>query len=134
MSETTALTRDQIRARVFSGANKPKKKVIDFFGSQIELRQPTLSQVLDAQANDDREAAVIDMLINRAYVPNTEESVFEETDAESLKALPFTGDFVRVSNAFEDMTDVNFRDRQGKTEEKSDTPVDNETSVGAEEV
>lgn len=125
--------RDQIRAKVFSGENKPKREQVEFFGTTIELRQPTLAQVIEAQASEDRESAVIDMLVNRAFVPETDEHVFEDTDAAGLKALPFGPDFIRVSNAFEKMSDVNFRDGKSAVEKESSSTAGNEASLGTEE-
>ena len=92
-----------------------KKKEIDFFGGKIELRQPRLADVLDAQNSDDRESAVIDTLIRYAFVPGTDEKVFDEGDAETLKQKPFGADFLRVSKALEELTEVNFLDKENSS-------------------
>lgn len=125
--------RDQIRTQVFSGENAPKHEKVLFFGATIELRQPTLAQVLEAQSAESRESAVIDMLVNRAFVPDTDERVFEDTDADTLKGLPFGADFIRVSTAFTNMSDVDFRDGKDAAEAESDKTSDNETGLGASE-
>ena len=68
MSESQ-LTRDEIRAAIFGGEkSKIQKRIIPFFGADIELRQPTLGSILLAQKNEDREAAVIDTLVENAYI------------------------------------------------------------------
>jgi hypothetical protein len=101
-------TRADIRSRVFA-AKKPASEIIDFFGAKIELRQPLLRDIVEAQQSEDREAAVIETLVKHAYVPNTK--VFEEADADAFKAMPFGHDFITVSEALTRLTEVNFLDR-----------------------
>lgn len=126
--------RDKMRAEIFSAEQaKIKSEVVEFFGQKIEVRQTTLGQTLEAQSNPDREAAVIDVLINRAYIPGTNTRVFEDTDAEQLKNMPFGIDFVRVSQALETLTGVNFRDMAKSLEAKPKDDDDNAGSVGTED-
>ena len=118
MSESAQVvkpTRNDLRARIFAG-KKLKTKVIEFFGSEIELRQSNFGGILDAQAREDRQSAILEALIAQAFVPGTEEKVFEEADVETLKELPFGADFLRVSSALEELTEVNFLDKKGTSE------------------
>jgi hypothetical protein len=85
---------------------------VEFFGAQIELRQASFGDIIRMREGDDREAAVIHNLINYAYIPGTDEKVFEEGDAESFKEMPFGADFIRVSQAVEELTEVNFLDKK----------------------
>ncbi len=101
--------RDKIRSAVLA-EQKPRSKNIVFFGQEIEIRQPTLKAILDAQQEDNRQIGVASMLINYAYVPGTDEKVFEDTDADQLLMLPFGENFVQVTKALEDLSDVNFLD------------------------
>lgn len=103
-------TRDELRAAIFSTKQANVIPVV-FFGANIELRQPSLGDILKAQKNEDREAAVIETLIDYAYVPETDEKVFEKADASAMKALPFGADFLRVTKALETLTEVNFLDK-----------------------
>lgn len=106
-------TRDELRAKIFAAANtQPKIVPLTFFGADLELRQPKMRDILKAQANEDRESAVIQMLTDYAYIPGTEERAFEEGDAENLKNLPFGKDFQVLSKALEDLTEVNFLDKK----------------------
>lgn len=105
----TTLTRDQIRAKVFAD-KKLKTEEIEFFGAKIEIRQMKLADILNAQATEDRESAIIDTLIKYAFIPGTDEKVFEEGDAASLKNMPFGADFGRVAKAMETVSEVNFLD------------------------
>lgn len=106
-----APSRNDIRAKIFA-KREIKKKVIQFFGSEIELRQPTLGDIINARENEDRQAAVIETLVKYAYVPGTDERVFEDADAEAFANMPFGADFLRASKALEELTEVNFLDKK----------------------
>lgn len=102
--------RDAIRAQILGKTHVPKSTKITFFGAKIELRQPSLGETLAAQTNPDREAAVIEMLIKQAYVPDTNEHCFEDADIAQFKSMPFGADFIAVSTALTELSDVNFLD------------------------
>ena len=102
--------RDSLRAKVFT-EHKVKTVSVEFFGATIELRQPTMEDIVKAQANPDREAIIVRTLVDYAYVPGTDEKVFELGDAASLMKMPFGIDFLRVSKALEGLTEVNFLDK-----------------------
>lgn len=103
-------TRDELRSRIFA-SRKPKSKVVKFFDVEIELRQPTLGDIVRAQQNEDRQAAVIETLVKYAFIPGTDDHLFDEADAESFETMPFGADFLRVSNALEELTEINFLDK-----------------------
>ena len=103
--------RNAIRAQIFA-ARELKKIEVEFFGAQIEMRQMQLSDILTVQNNEDRESGIVDMLIKYAYVPGTDEKVFEDADADAFKKLPFGADFQRLSKAMEELTEVNFLDKK----------------------
>ena len=104
-------SRGDVRAAIFARKELRKQKIV-FFGEEIELRQPQLGDIISARENDDRQAAVIETLIKYAFIPGTEEKVFEEGDADSFKTMPFGADFLRVNNALEELTEVNFLDKK----------------------
>jgi hypothetical protein len=101
--------RDTIRAKIFS-ARKPASRIVSFFGEDIEIRQPLLGDILDAQANEDRQSAIIQMLVDRAYIPGTDEKLFDDSDADNFKTMPFGAEFLRISKAMEELSEVNFLD------------------------
>jgi hypothetical protein len=103
--------RDALRGELLK-SRAPTSKVITFFGQQIELKQLRLGDVLSARDETDRTKALCDMLIKYAYVPGTDESIFEDGDLESLKQLPFGGDFVALAEAIKDLSSVNFLDQK----------------------
>lgn len=102
--------RDELRGQIFAESKLNIIPVL-FFGAKIELRQPQLQDILAAQKSEDRESAVIETLIEYAFIPGTEEKVFEPGDAAGLKAKPFGADFLRISKALEELTEVNFLDK-----------------------
>ena len=102
-------TRDEIRSAVFA-TKKLASEIVDFFGTQIELRQPKLSDIISIQNTEDRQSAIVDTLIRYAYVPGTNQKLFDEADTASFLEMPFGQDLINVSNALEKLTKVNFRD------------------------
>lgn len=81
------LSRDEMRAKIFSA--KPAFEIVDdFYGVRLELRQPSLAIALEARNQGETEA-VFQMLLNYAFVPGTNEKVFEPTDVDMLRDLPF---------------------------------------------
>ena len=55
---TTVLTRDELRAKLLS-SKKFKSEIIQIFGEDVEVRQPNMGQILDAQQLEDRKEAFI---------------------------------------------------------------------------
>lgn len=81
------LSRDEIRAKIFGA--KPKSEIVEnFYGATIELRQPDLKTALEARSQQENEH-VFTMLLDYAYVPGTDQKVFEEADVEMIRSLPF---------------------------------------------
>jgi hypothetical protein len=84
-------TRDAIRAKIFGA--KPKSELVEnFFGTTIEIRQPTLQVALE-QRNTDEKDRLYFMLTDYAYVPETNEKVFEKEDIDNIRNLPFGPEF-----------------------------------------
>ena len=100
-----------IREAIFNNNRaKCRTKIIDFFGSQIELKQPTIGSILTTRSEaESTQAYVIRCLLDLAFEPGTDKKVFESTDSDSLLSLPFGRDFQAVSRAMEELTDVNFQ-------------------------
>ena len=97
VSETSS--RDAIRAAVFSSANFSREK-IKMFGMEVEIRQPSVKEVIDladAEANRER---LTNLIINHTYVPGTEEKVFEKADFDSVLNMPSGDWMLNFQNAF----------------------------------
>jgi len=110
---TKPMTRDEIRSKIFSAeAAKPKTKRLLFFGTEVELRQPTIGAILDMQGTEDRKQAIINMMIQYTYVPGTNDPVFELADTETLLAMPWGEDFSRLNEAITELTGVNVEEEE----------------------
>ena len=99
------LSKDQIRAKIFSKQNFATKRV-DFFGTEVELRQPSLEDVLELQASPDTKDAIINALIKYTYVPGTSDPVFNNADKPHLLKLPFGKEFSALNDAIAELTNI----------------------------
>lgn len=98
-------SRDAIRAKIF--AAKPlKREEMVLFGAKVEIRQPTLGVILEAQQKGDRKEALLDLLMDYCFVPGTDDKVFEPADVEGLKKLPMQSDITRLNEVIARLTDI----------------------------
>ena len=102
---TPTLSRDEMRAKIF-GAKPKSEMVYDFFGTTLELRQPTLAVAL-AQRNNEEEDRLYLMLTDYAFVPGTDEKVFESGDIDSLRTLPFGPEFTSLMGQVNKLLGIN---------------------------
>lgn len=93
------LSRDEIRATVLGKRQEPKYEVVSLFGTDIELRQPAFGDMLDAREIGDTKTRTIELIIQYAYVPGTDERIFEDTDRDVILDWPFGEDLVEVQSA-----------------------------------
>lgn len=102
-------TVEEIRAAIFSGNNKPRGVIVNFFGVDIEIRQMRVGDMhllAASEESGDREA-VLRVLINMSFKPETDERVFTQEDYPALKKLPYGPDMNRVAEALKELTDAN---------------------------
>ena len=112
MSDTSNKTRDQLRSQIFSAA-KPASKTFTFFGAEIELRQPTMGVIMEAQKIEDRARAAALMVVRYAYVPGTEEKVFDEADVDTILSMPFGKDLRTLNETITELTGVDVAGEEG---------------------
>lgn len=110
-----------IRDAIFAENNrKPASKVIEIFGQEVEVRQPSLAQIHKlgkAAAANDKVPPFIRILTEYTYVPGTDEHVFEPTDADTLAAMP-AGDWMnKLNTAIEQLTGVDVKAAEKNSEE-----------------
>lgn len=112
-------TKAELRASIFDSKNKKRaSKLLNLFGEEVELRQPTLSQItkLGKASENSKISPLVQIMVEYLYVPGTDENVFEMSDAEALMSLP-TGKWLSDFNkAVEEMTGVDV----GEAEKNSD--------------
>ena len=93
---TAAPSRDDIRSAIFGA--KPRSEVIQFFGMEIELRQPVLGIILEYRRSEQEFDAAQMMLLNYTYVPGTDDKVFEDADLGAINSIPFGEDMTRLTS------------------------------------
>lgn len=88
------------RAAILQQSNRVKTIRLQFFGRDIDIRQPTLGEIMDFRVRGatDEGAAAVDMVMRFTYKAGTNQRLFEETDRELLKGLPFDENFRRVTD------------------------------------
>lgn len=109
------LSRDAMRAKIFG--TKPKSKEIEFMGVKLELRQPDLGTIIDSRENKVDQSIMV--LLNYAYVPGTNDKVFEEADLEGIRELPFGDDMMRLSTAVAELTGADLEKLVKKIEDNT---------------
>lgn len=121
-------SRKDIRNAIFNHKRAKRQiRKVNFFDQDLELRQPTLGEVLSMNDEDieidehgevktNTRKAAVSMLIKYAYIPGTEERVFENADEDVLLDLPFGQDFQAVNKAFEELTTLAVGDEAKNSE------------------
>lgn len=99
-AEATMSPRDQIRQKIFS--SKPESRLLQFYGTEVELRQPKLRDIF-AMRQKDQSTASYQMLIDYLFVPSTDENVFTQEDLPSLGNLSFNDDMQEFLKAVTEM-------------------------------
>ena len=98
-------TRDELRSKIFASKAFMTQE-ITLFGATVELRQPTLGQILSAQEEDDRKVGLLRLLVEYCFVPGTDERVFEDGDLESIMNMPFSKDIEELNKVMLGLTNI----------------------------
>ena len=106
------VTRQSIRDALLGHAPKPEVELLVLFGVELELRQPTLGAILDAQDTEDTKTRSADMIIQFACVPGTDERVFEPADREMILNWPFGDDLMALQRAITKLSGVDVGDAE----------------------
>lgn len=100
------VTRDTLRGNIFNNA-KPQSKLVTFFDTEIELRQPSVEEIESMNSeNGEQRTSLVDMLIRYAFVPGTNDKMFESGDRETLRSMPFGGDMSGVTRAVSELSGI----------------------------
>lgn len=96
------LSREELRAGIFKGVTL-KRKDIKFNGADLQLIQPTVGQVLSLSSITDSKQRIVKALVEYCVIPGTETRVFEDTDFDSLMAMPWTQDHVKIQESLTEL-------------------------------
>jgi hypothetical protein len=100
-----------LRQKIFSSERtKRQARTVDFFDTKIEIRQPTLGSLLTAKDLGNSRDMVVRSLIDCAFDPGTGQKVFQESDFEAIKELPWTSEFEIVSGVLNELTGLDFKE------------------------
>lgn len=97
--------RDDLRQKLFS-AKKFRSKTVNLFGDKVEIRQPSVGQILKARDSADSKEALIGILVDYCFVPGTTDKVFEKADTGAIMEWPVGKWFTDVNNAIVELTDI----------------------------
>ena len=114
--ELPVSNRDTIRKAILSG-RATKTLLVNAFGIELEMRQPSLGDILDLQYMENTKQILIQSLINYCYVPGTKERVFDDADKDIIEALPFDDNFTAIQEAIADLTGVDIDAEKGNLED-----------------
>lgn len=97
--------RDNIRTEIFKNA-KPLSIEMTFFGAEIELKQPSMKAIMDAQSLEDKSLAGAMMVIRYAFVPGTNDRVFDDADIALIQDMPFGSDMALLNENITKLTGI----------------------------
>ncbi len=106
------VTREDIRAKIFS-SKKFKSKVITLFGAKVEIHQPNLGAILQYKEEQDRQSALMDLLIGYCFIPGTDQKIFEEADKDTVMNMPFDDSILELNAAVEELTGLDIEATEG---------------------
>ncbi len=114
------LTRAEIRSALIGSTPLAKSVLIHVWGIDMELRQPTLKAIMDTRDIESSSERAVEMIIKYAYVPGTDELIFEDSDAELILRWPFGEDMLKVQETITELTGL---DIESAKEDLKDNPL-----------
>jgi len=97
--------RSKVRGNLF-GKKEFAYRDIDLFGETVRVVQPSVGQILKAQQNQDTKNALVNLLVEYCYIPNTNEKVFEKGDEGAIMEWPVGPWFSELNDAISELTSV----------------------------
>ena len=104
--------RDELRTQLIGNKHEADRKLVTLFGVEIELQQPTLGSMLEARLESDERERAADIFIRYAFVPGTDDRVFEEGDREAILNWPYTKELLEVQKSVMELTGINIQDAE----------------------
>lgn len=111
--ENKTPTRDDIRASIFSAANRKRKtRVVPLFGTEVEIKQPTVAEMKELSGGEGEieDLALVSMIINFSFVPGTDIKVFDISDYDMLASMPLDGDMTNIVKIVQELTSISVED------------------------
>ncbi len=121
MTNVSSDARNALRKKLIGDRHVPDSKIVTLFDCEIELRQPSLAAILDARQDADESTRTTDVFLKYAYVPGTDEHIFEEADRETILNWPFNEELMNVQTTIAELTGINLADAE---EDMKDDPLE----------
>jgi len=121
MAKGNGTARNALRSKIFA-QHSANSKVIQLFGEDVEVRQPSIGEVLEARedSTSDRDT-LVSLMVRYCYVPGTTERIFEETDSGAIMEWPIGKWFTDFNNAISELTDIDVVSAEGNSDETEDS-------------
>jgi hypothetical protein len=115
------MSRKDIREAILSA--KPKKEIITLFGQEVELRQPTMGGMFQTQEEGTTAQKSARMLVSYAFIPGTDERVFDPLDVDTIVGLPWGEDLIKAQEAISKLNGIDMKAVQAAAK-NSETTLD----------
>lgn len=86
--------------------------MITLWDTEIELRQPTIGEMLDQSQETDQRVMISSFLIRQAYVPGTREKVFDDADEKGIMNWPYGKWVTDITEALRELTDLEIEEQE----------------------
>ncbi len=110
------MDRNTLRTKLLS-SRKLRTETLHVWGVDIEFRQPSLGDILNIRDEENQKERVSQMLIQYAFVPGTDEKIFEPGDKEAILAWPFDQDIIKIQEAITALTGIDIEGAENDLEE-----------------
>ncbi len=100
------LTRNEIRDAMLGHTPKAEVRRVTVFGIDMDLKQASLGEILDAEATDNVKISSVNLIIRYACVPGTNEKLFDDADRTMIENWPFNKDVLQLQEAIAELTGI----------------------------
>lgn len=97
------MDRNTVRSAIFSQKRATKLVTLDD-GTEIEVRQISVGDLLDSLDRKTMRERITKMLMDSCFVPGTDDKVFEEADYDTLLEMPSGGVYQKLIDACNSFT------------------------------
>jgi hypothetical protein len=99
--------RDRLRGALFA-SKKRNSKLITLFDVEVEIRQPTVGEMLALSGlnENDRRKSLVSIMVNYCFVPGTDEPIFDKSDEDGIMNWPVGEWFTTLNDAVAEMTNL----------------------------
>lgn len=86
--------------------------MLSLWDTELELRQPTVGEMLEQSQETDQRVMISSFLIRQAYVPGTNELVFSNADQDGIMNWPYGRWVTDITEALRELTDLEIEEQE----------------------